>query len=263
MKKLFIIIFFIGLSFSKLFSHSNILKNYYPNGKLKSAITFSDSVRDGEAKFYYENGNLKEERTYVNGKIDGTVKLYYGNGKTAEIFTITNGKRDGQVSLFDTNGVYLKDVDFTEGKLVISENKTAAEKTDSSYTAKTGELKQNNIQPIMPPKLSGGIVENDSAYFIDVDVKPKPAGGMAIIYKKLVYPQEARDKKIEGIVNALVFIDKMGNVNDAKVIKGIGYGCDESALTAIKRTRFDPALIKGNPVKSQLTISLEFKSYNH
>lgn len=265
MKKIFIIIVFLtGLSFTQLFAQSNVVKDYYPDGKLKSEITFSDSVWDGKAKFYYKNGNLKEERTYVNGKIEGTVKLYHKNGKAAEIFNIVNGKRDGEISLFDTNGVYSKDIEFTEGKLSLPEIKTGVTVTnDSSITSKTQELKQYSSREVPPSKLTVEEVENDSDYFINVDIKPKPIGGMAVIYKKLVYPQEARGKKIEGVVEVLTFIDENGNVVDTRLIKGIGYGCDEAAQTAIRNTRFDPGLIKGKPVKSQLKISIEFKSYNH
>ncbi len=264
MKNFFIVIFLIGLSFTKLFAQSRLIKYYYPNGKLKSEITYSDSIRDGEAKFYYEDGNLKEERNYINGKVDGTVKLYHKNGKIAEIFTITNGKREGAVSLFDTNGVYLRDIDFTEGKLNVPEGESESPgEPDSSLHSTIVDLKQNNTQPTPPLEHIDTQSINDAAYLINVDAKPKPVGGMAIIYKKLVYPTEARKNKIQGVVEILAFIDNTGNVDSTKVIKGLGYGCDEAAQTAVKDTKFDPALIKGEPVKSQLKISVEFRSYNN
>ena len=264
MKNFFIIIFLIGLSFTKLFAQSRLIKSFYSNGKLKSEITYSDSIRDGEAKFYYEDGNLKEERNYVNGKVDGTVKLYNKNGKIAEIFTITDGKREGSVSLFDTNGVYLKDINFVEGKLDVTDSKSdSSEETDSQLNSKTDGLSQNKNKLAPPSELINKQSINDTAYLINVDVKPKPIGGIAVIYKKLVYPPEARKDKIQGIVEILAFIDNNGNVDSTKVINGLGYGCDEAAQAAVKDTKFDPALIKGEPVKSQLKISVEFRSYNN
>ena len=49
----------------------------------------------------------------------------------------------------------------------------------------------------------------------------------------LVYPQEAKDAGIEGRVFVEFYIEKDGTVTDGKVLKGIGYGCDEEALRVI------------------------------
>ena len=263
MNMIIVIILLSGL-FLNTNAQNNVKKEYYPNGKLKSEIGFSDSLRDGEAKFYYENGNLKEERNYVNGRVEGIVKLYRENGKLSELFTITDGKREGPASLFDSTGNYVKDINFAGGIQSVAEGKQeAVEKKDSSFIARIEQLKHSSAEPAIPPQLSGEQRKDDPAFFISLDVPPKPIGGMAVIYKKLVYPQEAREDNIEGTVEVLALIDEEGNVVDTKVIKGLGHGCDESAQTAIRYTKFAPGFIKGNPVKSQLKISIEFKSYNH
>ena len=45
----------------------------------------------------------------------------------------------------------------------------------------------------------------------------------------------------------------------AKVLNGIGGGCDEMAVDAVKKTKFNPGTQNGKPVKVQVTIPIVFK----
>ena len=58
------------------------------------------------------------------------------------------------------------------------------------------------------------------------------------------------------------FIDQNGDVTKAEVVKGIGYGCDEVARITVLYTKFNPGLIRGKPVKTQIIIPFEFKPDN-
>lgn len=240
-----------------------VKKTYYPDGKLKSEIAYSDSLRNGEAKFYFENGNPREVRTYVNGRVEGTVRTYYKNGKVREIFTITDGRRDGPTSFYDSTGTYLKDIVYNEGKLNVTAPVPEAEDNgDSLFAAKIEKLKRSSVKVAVPPDLTNENLKNDPVYFTRPDVPAKPVGGIAAIYDKLVYPDGARENNIQGTVDVVAFIDEKGNVVDTKIENGLGYGCDEAAKTAVKYTRFVPGKLNDEPVKSQLKISLEFKAGN-
>ena len=59
------------------------------------------------------------------------------------------------------------------------------------------------------------------------------------IQHHLKYPEEALKAKVQGMVHVRYDIDFKGNVVDAKVIKGIGHGCDEEAIRIIKLMKFD------------------------
>lgn len=59
------------------------------------------------------------------------------------------------------------------------------------------------------------------------------------ISENLVYPKEALENKIEGTVILKYAIDYQGNVKDVKVIKSLGYGCDEEAMRVIKKLKFE------------------------
>ncbi len=73
--------------------------------------------------------------------------------------------------------------------------------------------------------------------------KPIYKGGRtafnAFIKANLKYPLDALENKIEGTVLVRYDIDYKGSVTGAKVLKGIGYGCDEEAMRVVKLLKFE------------------------
>lgn len=242
---------------------------YYNNGNLESIVHLKDEVRDGEASFYWEDGNLKEKLSYSNGRVEGLVRRYNKDGVLREMFTIENGKRDGPTSLFDSTGTYINDIYYEEGilvvdKIVLDTGKPWDEKETKEvaiYKPPTDQKKkkQSNDNPLPPVVEEEKNYEDDPAFYKTVEVMPEPIGGMSAIYKKIGYPEEAKENEIEGVVKVLTSIDRDGEVLDAQVVEGIGYGCDEAARLAIFYHRFKPGLIKGQRVKVQMEIPIEFK----
>lgn len=243
--------------------------SYHNNGKMESIIHFRDNVRDGDATFFWENGNLKKELTYVNGRVEGLVRRYDENGILREMFVIQNGRREGPTSLFDSTGSYVEDIYYEEGILVV--DKIVLDAGPKKEEVKYEEVavikppttqkkkKQNNSDSLPPAIEEEKNYEDDPAFYKTVEVMPEPFGGMEAIYKKIGYPEEARKKKVEGTVVVLAFIDRDGEVVDAQVVEGIGFGCDEAARLAILYHRFKPGLIRGQKVKVQMEIPVEFK----
>lgn len=97
-----------------------------------------------------------------------------------------------------------------------------------------------------------------------VEKKPEYLGGEAAMYKfinkHIKYPKKARKEGIEGIVYVQFIIDKEGNITKAKVIKGIGYGCDEEALRVVnKMPKWTPGTQRGKPVQVTFTLPFNFK----
>jgi TonB family protein len=238
---------------------------YYDNGKIEAIVHLRDQVRDGDAKFYWENGNIKEELTYANGRVEGLVRSYSQDGVLKEMFTIEAGRREGPTSLFDSTGKYVDDIYYEEGILVVDkivlDSGFKKKKTDEVVLTRTTttEKKQNNDDPLPPTIEEEKNYENDSVFYKSVEVLPEPYGGMKAIYKKIGYPTEALEEKVEGVVKILAFVDRDGEVLDAQVVEGIGYGCDEAAKLAILYHRFKPGLIRGQKVKVQMEIPIEFK----
>jgi protein TonB len=80
-----------------------------------------------------------------------------------------------------------------------------------------------------------------------------PGGSTAFrkfIKENLKYPKEALTNKIEGTIFIKYTVDHKGKVIETKVVKGIGYGCDEEAQRILKLLQFE---IPKNPRKLRVT----------
>lgn len=90
-----------------------------------------------------------------------------------------------------------------------------------------------------------------------------PGGPRALrefIAGQLTYPAPAREAGIEGTVHLRYDIDHRGAVVDARVIAGLGYGCDEEAIRLVKLLHFEmPASPRGLRVLFHKTISIHFR----
>jgi TonB family protein len=71
------------------------------------------------------------------------------------------------------------------------------------------------------------------------------------------YPKEAKKKHIEGTVRLEAVIGKDGKVKDLKVISG-DPALTDSALEAVKKWRYKPVKIKGEPVELETEIDVKF-----
>lgn len=262
------ILFIILILFSiQISAQKDTAKTYYPNGKVETEVLYEKNIRQGEAVLYWENGNIKEKRNYVNDKVFGTVTSYYDNGKIKELYSIEDGRRDGPATYYDSTGNVIEDVVFENGLRKGQDFLLVGEYREEDYqkllaawkerqSQKNNEKELSNLPPVEEEKTD---LEDDPAYYSSVEVMPEPIGGMNTIYRKLTYPLEAKEKKIEGTVKILAFIEKNGEVSSATVQEGIGYGCDENARLSVYYTRFKPGLQKGKRMKVQMVIPIEFK----
>lgn len=73
------------------------------------------------------------------------------------------------------------------------------------------------------------------------------------------YTDEAREKRISGIVILEVIIDKEGRVRDAQVLKALPFGLDQSAIDAVSQWQFRPATLNGQPVDVLFNLTINFK----
>jgi len=99
----------------------------------------------------------------------------------------------------------------------------------------------------------------DEDYAIAVEKAPAPIGGLEAIIKRAVYPELAIKTRTEGKVYVLAYINESGDVDEVKVVKGIGGGCDEEASRAVKKSKFTPGQNNGVNVKTKLAIAINFK----
>jgi len=271
------VILFALILFANSFAYcmNDSIVNYYSNGKIESVIRFNGEIRDGEALFFYPNGNIKRELTYVNGIISGTVKEYSESGMLKELYVIVDGKRDGPTSYFDENGVYLEDRFFVKGKLqrVLEERSQPplppSEKKDITGTetpkspppqkpVKDKKQKTESDNFGLPKEQPRSSLDDDPAFYFDVEIMPEPTIGWIAFFDKLVYPEGAQKRGISGTVKLRAFVNRYGDVEKTEVISGLPYGCTEAAEILVYYTKFKPGILRGKKVNVQMEISLNF-----
>ena len=104
-----------------------------------------------------------------------------------------------------------------------------------------------------PPPPSGPQVK-----FIPYDKAPVP-----LMPIKPIYPDIAQEAGIEGQVIVQCFIDKKGKVTETSILKGIpNTVLNESAITALRQTRFRPAKQRETRVGVWITIPINFTLQN-
>jgi protein TonB len=101
--------------------------------------------------------------------------------------------------------------------------------------------------------------EADGGYLPFAEKMPEPVGGIEAIYKKVIYPEDAKRTRLEGKVYVQVFVDESGSVSDVKVLKDIGMGCGNAVINAVKHVKYKPGQNKGVPVKVKLALAINFQ----
>lgn len=74
---------------------------------------------------------------------------------------------------------------------------------------------------------------------------------------KPVYPEEAKDARIQGVVILELRIDEEGAVSDARVLRSIPQ-LDQAALDTVRQWAFTPTLMNGKPIPVVMTVTVNF-----
>lgn len=79
------------------------------------------------------------------------------------------------------------------------------------------------------------------------------------VAEHLTYPAAAQKYAVEGTVTLQVTVSPKGAITAAKVVEGLGHGCDEVALQLVQEMPdWTPAYNYGVPVKSKQLLQFEF-----
>lgn len=86
-------------------------------------------------------------------------------------------------------------------------------------------------------------------------------GGIQYFLSKIIYPEIAKRAGVEGTIGIEFVVDSLGNANNLKVLKGIGAGCEESLLMAIKNQKFVYQSNFNEKFNEKIFILVRFKLY--
>ncbi len=122
------------------------------------------------------------------------------------------------------------------------------------------EMRLDGPMDLPPPPQEDEEEEED--FFTVVENMPELIGGLAELQSRIEYPEQARRAGIEGRVYVQFIVNEEGQVEDPEVIRGIGGGCDEEAIRAVKQAEFRPGMQRGRPVRVQYSLPIVFRLQN-
>lgn len=96
------------------------------------------------------------------------------------------------------------------------------------------------------------------------EIQPKPAGGMEgwmnYLVESIKYPEEAKERGIEGTVVMAFIVNSDGTISDIETLRSIGGGCDQEAMRVIQNApKWTPGQLGGKAVRVRMRLPLQFK----
>lgn len=127
------------------------------------------------------------------------------------------------------------------------------------------EIFEPSVDSVRPTTFINLPPEEVDSIFMVVERFPEPMGGYTAFYqqlrKKMKYPRRAIGHQINGSVYVEFVVDKDGALTEPKIVKGIGFGCDEEVLNAFADVpKWHPGKQRGVPVKVKMVLPVKFQN---
>jgi periplasmic protein TonB len=156
-------------------------------------------------------------------------------------------------------------IKFTPPKVVKDEEAqepppTQEETKDVQVSTQTQEGSKDVVDL---PTDAPAVDPDEGKVFTVVEEMPNFPGGEEKLFeylqKNIKYPPVARENGIQGRVYVTFVVDKDGKIKDAKVLRGIGGGCDEEALRVVRgMPEWKPGKQNGRSVQVQYNLPVNF-----
>lgn len=191
----------LGLSIEDKFIY--IHYNWFANGQIKSIETY-EHLKSSSIHKIISVWDTLGTQVVKDGKGNGV--FYYEYGKNIEVVSgnIEDGMKEGK--WVGKNSV---------GKIIYTENMEHNKFVNGISYVDNVEIPYTTIE--QPAEYNGGITK------FAQDLR-----------RHLKYPIQAQKARIEGKVYVQFAVYPDGELRDYKVIKGIGYGCDEEAIRVLQ-----------------------------
>jgi TonB family protein len=112
--------------------------------------------------------------------------------------------------------------------------------------------------------VAGGVADSAKPTWITLSTGERAlkVGGAAkpprkVVDVKPVYPKDAQDARVEGVVILDTVIGPDGKVKDARILRSVPM-LDQAALDAVRQWEFSPTLLNGAPITVVMTVTVNF-----
>jgi TonB family protein len=265
----------------KQYYHSSASNSDFPN--IINAVFSNGQVIfknvNNKTSSYYPNGRIAFETEFFDeGKKKTTRELkWFSNGQLAYLRTTSRFQQEYSekyISVWDTLGNQLvkegngmdEFVELEEKNILIQRGLIKNGLKEGQWQGKDEKGKIKYVEIYDKGKCINGISysEKDSIQYKNPAEAPEFRGGMAafgqFLQKTLKYPAAAQRSNVSGKVYAQFNVCTDGTVCDLKVLKSVGFGCDDETLRVIQLSsgKWKPATIRGKTMKSKHTIPINF-----
>ena len=215
------------------------------------------TIQFGDFELFNDDGTQMQLKDTVVYYEDGTYTKFESSeavdpftGELRKTFTVKN---------YTAEGTPNPNIDFTIRE--VEKHGDTMRYTMDPFTISGDKI--NMLKTELMSEIEVTRVDNDTVYNI-VEQMPEFPGKekamMEFVSSNIHYPEEAKDKGIEGRVFVGFVVEKDGSVNEVKVLRGIGGGCDEEAIRVVKAMpKWKPGMQKGKPVRVHYQMPFFFK----
>ena len=135
---------------------------------------------------------------------------------------------------------------------------------DKQISAITQEGNTTNEIIVEPGNDKGVVAEPEKdQIFTAVEIQAAFPGGFdalsKFLGKNIKYPKAAQRANVKGKVFLSFVVNSQGKISDIKVLKGVGFGCDEEAIRVVQSMpSWTPGKQGGRSVSSRFTLPISF-----
>lgn len=91
------------------YSCTKVEKQYYPNGSIKSEISYKKELKHGPATYYYNNGKINIKCYYKDDKLNGLYEKFNPDASLEEATNYSNGLKNGfSIIYYKNNKIAIK-----------------------------------------------------------------------------------------------------------------------------------------------------------
>lgn len=95
--------------------------------------------------------------------------------------------------------------------------------------------------------------------FVEYSTPPSPVNGYHALAANIEYPPLAKLAGVEGKVVVAAYINELGEILDTRIYGGLnGTGLNQAALEAVRKTAWNPAYQREEPVAVWINIPITF-----
>ncbi len=214
---------------------------WYPNGQLHS-IELRPAVTSGQT--------AQPTRLLQQWDSTGSLRVTDGNGQATYTFEVMSRAEANRKTILVETGAVRDGLQEGEWTGQYADGSYKFRETYEGGDCKGGVSEVTGKQPI-------------SYTYTGTEQNPAPVGGMQglgqYLAQSLRYPADAQRSRIQGKVFVSFIVNTDGTIQDAKVLKGIGGGCDEEALRVVSgMPRWKPGMQRGEPVRVRFNLPIAF-----